>query len=128
MGTGVMDIAKSLRIPLLALLCAGCAVQGGGYAFGGTNIDYGIRYFEPFDNSRSWGPGYLVGPPSNYRYSDGDQRSYRALPHPYRSAPPSKSPPSIPSLPRAPVQSDNMAPSGILSTGVLPSGVPAGIA
>jgi hypothetical protein len=126
-----MDIAKSLSIPLLAILCAGCAVQGGGYALGGTDIGYGVRYFEPFDNSRSWGPGYLVGPPSNYRYSDGEQRSYRALPHPYRSAPPSKplpSIPSIPSLPRAPVQSDRVAPSGMLPTGVLPSGVPAGIA
>jgi hypothetical protein len=81
---------------LAVILCAGCAIGGGGGA------RYGIGFYEPFDNYGSWGPGYLVGPPRRYEGEHG--REVEAdrpggLPRAYHPAPASHPMPSLPSGP-----------------------------
>jgi hypothetical protein len=82
--------ALALAIGLAAALSSGCVV--GGYGYDGN---VGVGYYEPFDaDYGGWGPGYQVGP---YR-DGGDHRGGRqGDAHAYRSAPVSRSMPSIPS-------------------------------
>jgi len=49
---------------LLILSSAGCATQSG-YDHD-SDLRSHFHLYRPFDNSRDWGPGYLVGPPGQY--------------------------------------------------------------
>jgi hypothetical protein len=49
---------------LLILSSAGCATQSG-YDHDSDRRSH-FHLYKPFDNSRDWGPGYLVGPPGQY--------------------------------------------------------------
>jgi len=56
------------RIALCSLgiaLTAACTLSSSYDREGQHPNDYGVDLYEPFDNSRDWGPSYLVGPPSN---------------------------------------------------------------
>jgi hypothetical protein len=51
-------------IVLLALSFGGCAVRAG---YGDPlRIGDGLNIYAPFDNSRDWGPSYLVGSPDHH--------------------------------------------------------------
>jgi hypothetical protein len=45
-----------------------------------------MTFYEPFDNSRDWGPAYLVGPPLNPKLypNDHSSRSADSVLHPPR--------------------------------------------
>jgi len=73
------------------LLAAGCASYGQGSAYGDHPNGYGVDFYEPFDNSRDYGPSYLVGPPQSPD-DEGARSSGKTLQLP----PPSSSAPSIP--------------------------------
>lgn len=95
---------SALMIALFAALSSSCAVEGGGggYGYDGGDVGIGIGYYEPYGNYYGgWGSGYRVGP-----YRGGDHRNDghhddhghgRPPQHSYRSAPASRSMPSIPS-------------------------------
>lgn len=84
-------------IGLSSVSLSGCVVADGGYGYGGGGVGVGVDYYEPYGAIYGgWGPGYRVGP-----YRDGgrsDRGGGRA--HAYRSAPASRSMPSIPSRSR----------------------------
>jgi len=86
---------KSLAIAVLGLLVlplTACVVAGGGYGYDG-NASVGVDYYEPVGGVYGvWGPGYQVGP-----YRDGGHFHGGNGVHPYRSAAPGRSVPSIPS-------------------------------
>lgn len=44
-------------------LCAACTLPVSRSEDGGREQGYAVTVYEPFDNSRDWGPSYLVGPP-----------------------------------------------------------------
>ena len=62
-GTIAPLIVSASAIPLL-LLSSGCAI-GPGYNDGVRRV-YNVNVYAPFDNSRDWGPSYLVGPPGHH--------------------------------------------------------------
>ncbi len=65
-----MDISTQQRrinrgaLLLLALSFCGCATMGP--ADGHLHLANHLNIYEPYDNSRDWGPGYLVGPPGHH--------------------------------------------------------------
>jgi len=80
--------AIALVIGLLTFISSSCIVTGGGY---------GLDYYEPFRGDYGgWGPGYHVAP-----VRDGDHHPAHGggqpASHAYKSAPASRSVPSIPS-------------------------------
>ena len=82
----------------LTILLSGCVFPGGGYEYDG-GVDIGAAYYEPYGvDYGGWGPGYHVAP-----YRGGDHRSTGGGGHAqaYRSAPASRSVPSIPSRSRS---------------------------
>jgi len=92
--------AIGFAIGLFTVLSYGCVVPGVGYGYGDA-IGLGLDYYEPYGvNYGGWGPGYQVAP-----FRGGAQRPAtgggRASPHAYRSAPASRSVPSIPSASRS---------------------------
>jgi hypothetical protein len=101
-----MRFARAPALLLATSLFAGCAVSGGGEPGYEANR-YGVDFYEPFDNSRSYGPAYLVGPPNRARLFPNDEgarssgRSLQMSPNPAPSIP---STPPNPSLPTSPVQ------------------------
>jgi len=83
---------------LVLALSTACAVSNVPDRQGEHPNAYGIDLYEPFDNSREWGPPSLVGPPTNaeeYPKSDFHRAPGTAI----RLAPPAGSAPSIPSDP-----------------------------
>jgi hypothetical protein len=74
--------------------------------FSGRNIDddaptgYGITFYEPFDNSREWGPGYLAGPPPGTQHYNHDEDSGRYQ-HPLVHTDTNGTAPSIPDASRS---------------------------
>jgi len=75
---------------------AGCASYGQGSDYGDHPNGYGVDFYEPFDNSRDYGPSYLVGPPNRaplFPDDAGARSSGKTL----QLLPPSNSAPSIPS-------------------------------
>ncbi len=79
----------------VGLLAAGCASYGQGSAYGDHPNGYGVDFYEPFDNSRDYGPAYLVGPPNRpplYPNDEGARSSGRTL----KLLSPADSAPSIP--------------------------------
>jgi hypothetical protein len=91
--------AIALVLGLFTVLSSGCVVPGDGYGYNG-DVGVGVDYYEPYGAFYGgWGPGYYVGP-----YRDGNYRPYRGggpTPHAYRSAPESRSMPSIPARRRS---------------------------
>jgi len=82
----------------MVVLSTGCVVAGGGYGYdGNVGVGVGVDYYEPVGGYYgNWEPGYQVGPyRDGGRRFDGDRGS-----HAYRSAPGSRSMPSIPSRSR----------------------------
>jgi hypothetical protein len=92
---------------LAASLCAGCAISSGEPGYQPNT--YGVDFYEPFDNSRSYGPSYLVGPPNRAPLFPNDEgarssgRSLQLLPS-SNSAPSIPNTPPDPALPTDPVQ------------------------
>jgi hypothetical protein len=97
----------AVEILLATSLCAGCAISSGEPGYQPNT--YGVDFYEPFDNSRSYGPSYLVGPPNRAPIFPNDEgagssgRSLELLPS-SNSAPSIPSTPPDPTLPTAPVQ------------------------
>jgi hypothetical protein len=89
--------AVTLAVGLFASLSSGCIATGGGYGYDG-NVGVGVGYYEPAGvEYGGWGPGYRVAPfrGGDHRAGPGNGRT-----HAYRSAPASRSAPSIPSRSR----------------------------
>jgi hypothetical protein len=98
----------------VALSVGGCASYGQGSAYGDHANGYGVDFYEPFDNSRDYGPSYLVGPPNHAQLFPNDEgarssgKTLQLLPKPdaapsIPSAPQDRDKPS-PSLPPSPVE------------------------
>ncbi len=88
-------LVLAFMLCMLTVLLFGCFIPGGGYGYDdGGGI--GGAYYEPFGfDYGGWGPGYHVAP-----YRGGDHRPVSGGGHTaraYRSAPASRSMPSIPS-------------------------------
>jgi hypothetical protein len=86
----------ALMVGIFTAPLTGCFVPGGGYYEGG---DIGAGYYEPAGVVYGgWGPGYEVAPfrGGDHRPGGGGHAPSRA----YRSAPASRSIPSIPSKSR----------------------------
>ena len=84
--------------------CVGC-VSGGEPGYQPNR--YGVDFYEPFDNSRSYGPAYLVGPPNQAKLFPNDhgaRSSGRSIELSPNSAPSIPSTPANPRLPPSPVQ------------------------
>jgi hypothetical protein len=99
MSDGTLSTARRIAVCGVGMaLSAACALSSSYDRKGQHPNDYGVDLYEPFDNSRDWGPAYLVGPPSNaeeYPRSDW----HRAPETVIRLAPGAGSAPSIPSDP-----------------------------
>ncbi len=79
----------------IAMAVSACASYGQGAGYGDHANGYGVDFYEPFDNSRDYGPSYLVGPPNRaplFPNDEGARSSGRTL----KLAPPSDATPSIP--------------------------------
>lgn len=79
----------------LFALSSGCAISAG--YNDGVRRNYDLHVYRVYDNSRDWGPSYLVGPPGRhfgYGARVDDQRS----PTIDDPAPPSDSEPPVPTL------------------------------
>lgn len=77
------------------VMCAACTVPVSRSADGDRTEGYAITLYEPFDNSRDWGPGYLVGPPLRAKLypNDHGNRTADSVLHPAPGPAPA---PSIP--------------------------------
>jgi hypothetical protein len=89
-------LVLAFGIATLMVLLAGCILPGGGVGYDdGGGI--GAAYYEPFGvEYGGWGPGYQVAPfrGGGHRPTGGGGHSSA---HAYRSAPASRSMPSLPS-------------------------------
>ena len=76
-------------------LCAACTVPVSRSEDGSREQGYAITLYEPFDNSRDWGPSYLVGPPLRPKLYSNDHgnRTADSVLHPAHG------PVSAPSIP-----------------------------
>jgi hypothetical protein len=92
-------LARALLLYPLVALPLGCAVTADGTSSLGV-ASFGVDYYEPLGyDYGGWGPGYAVGP---FR-GGGERVGRRGGPpsgHPFRSAGPGRSMPSIPTGPR----------------------------
>ena len=80
-------------IAMLAVVVSGCVVPGG-YVGGG----YGIGYYQPAGIAYGgWAQGYQAAPFRAGNYHPPAPPRGHAPPHAYKSAPPSRNVPSIPS-------------------------------
>ncbi len=79
-------------------LCAACTVPVS-RSEDGSREGYAITLYEPFDNSRDWGPSYLVGPPLRPKLYSNDHgnRTADSVLHPAPGPVPA---PSIPTRSR----------------------------
>lgn len=87
---------RAFVVGTLTVLSAGCILSDGGYGY--DDGGYGAAYYEqPYGaDYGGWGPGYYVAPfrGGHHRPPDG---GVHASAHAYRSAPASRSMPSLPS-------------------------------
>jgi hypothetical protein len=116
----VKTLHWNLGVLGLATLVAAsaCTVTAGGVGYGEADYEYVGGFYEPYGyDYGGWGRGYRVGPPRGEDHGgphhDGDRGGPGRGPgpdhergsgggggHPYRSAPPGRSMPSIPAHPR----------------------------
>jgi hypothetical protein len=83
-------VIGSLTIPLSA------CVEPGGYGYD-DGVGVGVDYYEPYGAFYGgWGGGYQVGPYGDHGHRNEGARGGQSA-HSYRSAPASRSVPSIPS-------------------------------
>lgn len=87
--------ARAFVVGTLMVFSAGCVLSPGGYGYD-DGVGYGAGYYEPYGvEYGGWGPGYQVAP-----YRGGDHRPIggggHESTHAYRSAPASRSVPSLP--------------------------------
>ena len=91
---------RAFVVGTLTILSAGCILSDGGYGYDGGG--YGASYYEqPYGaDYGGWGPGYHVAPfrGGDHLRTDGGGR---ASGHAYRSAPASRSMPSLPAHSRS---------------------------
>jgi len=100
--------AIGIAATLFAVALSGCAVEGGyapgyddSYGYGG-GVGIGFDYYEPYGAFYGgWGPSYHVAPYRRGGEPHWDRGAAHRSPHAYRSAPESRSMPSIPSHPRS---------------------------
>jgi hypothetical protein len=85
------------------LICAVgiAACVAGGHSRDDAPTGYGITFYEPFDNSRDFGPGYLAGPPHTAIRYDNDH-GRRSEEHPLVETDTNGTTPSIPDATRSP--------------------------
>src|SRR5271165_4213086 len=76
-------------------LCAACTVPVPRSGDDGRAEGYAVTIYEPFDNSRDWGPSYLVGPPLRPKLFPNDHGNRTADSVLY----PAPGPVSAPSIP-----------------------------
>jgi hypothetical protein len=99
MSSATQSTAQRMAVCAIGMaLSAACTLSSTYDRKGQHPNDYGVDLYEPFDNSRDWGPSYLVGPPSNaeeYPRSDFHRPPATEI----RLAPGAGSAPSIPSDP-----------------------------
>lgn len=92
-------LRQASLIGLIALLVlpVGCAVDGSYRSGSPVSVGVGLDYYEPFGfDYGGWGPGYHVGP------SRGGMPHRGVAPgRGFRSAPPGRAMPSIPSAPHS---------------------------
>jgi len=88
-------LVLAFGVGTLTVLLAGCIVPNGGYEDdNGVGVGVGVDYYEPYGAVYGgWGPGYHVAP---FR-GDGHRGAVGGGTHAYRSAPASRSMPSLPS-------------------------------
>jgi len=88
---------------VLVLICAVgiAACVAGGHSSDDAPTGYGITFYEPFDNSRDFGPGYLAGPPHTAIRYDNDH-GRRSEEHPLVETDTNGTTPSIPDATRSP--------------------------
>jgi hypothetical protein len=94
-GNFELRIGRSFTLAVVVLFCADCTVTGAGQAPDGHTEAYGMTFYEPFDNSRDWGPSGLVGPPlrdRDYANDNGNRTADSVLTPPLSR----KAVPSIP--------------------------------
>lgn len=91
----VLHATSPLAVAALMALCAACTVPMSRSEDGSRGEGYAITLYEPFDNSRDWGPGYLVGPPLRPKLYSNDHgnRTADSVLHPAPGPVPA---PSIP--------------------------------
>ncbi len=77
-GPFKLRIRRLLTPAVVVMFCADCTVTGAGQAPDGHREAYGMTFYEPFDNSRDWGPSYLVGPPLRDRVYPNDNSNRTA--------------------------------------------------
>jgi len=104
-------MTTSAPVPVRLTVAALLVLSASACAWSGRNPDdnaptgYGITFFEPFDNSRDWGPGFLAGPPPGTLHYEHDQAS-GTYQHPLVHTDTNGTPPSIPDATRSPDNSD----------------------
>ncbi len=64
-GANHRGAAYFCMIGMLTLLCGGCAGSPVRFA-GGVRVSQNLGIYDLFDNSRDWGPSYLIGPPGHH--------------------------------------------------------------
>jgi len=88
---------------ILAFAMGGTACVSPGQTSGETEKGYGLNFYEPFDNSRDWGPGYLAGPPhTTIQYDNNHGRGTDQGPLVHTDT--NRSAPSIPDATRSDYQ------------------------
>ncbi len=78
-GANHPGVAYLCVIGLLTLLFGGCAATPIRYD-GGLRVSQNLGFYDMFDNSRDWGPSYLVGPPGHHFGDETRIDDTRALP------------------------------------------------
>ncbi len=98
-GVSHARVRVAAEFLLVTSLCSACALSAGEPGYQPNT--YGVDFYEPFDNSRSYGPAYLVGPPNRaqlFPNDDGEGSSGHSI----QLLPSANSAPSIPSTPPNP--------------------------
>ncbi len=89
------QVGMAASMLAIGLAVSACASYGQGARYGDHPNGYGVDFYEPFDNSRDYGPSFLVGPPNRaalFPNDEGARSSGRTL----KLAPPADATPSIP--------------------------------
>lgn len=98
-----MPVSIGALAVLLVAACSSACVFSGRNPDDDAPTGYGITFYEPFDNSRDWGPGYLAGPPRGtmrYEHDQGRGSEEHSLVHTDTNG-------TAPSIPDATRSADN---------------------
>lgn len=96
-------IRRTIPFVLVGSVLVGCATQGSNDQ-GAVRVSNDLQFYELYDNSRDWGPSFLVGPPNRHQGEGSRINDFRsAPPSDVSGSPPSMTPPSIPDQPLPPV-------------------------